>query len=242
MRAAILDWDGTTYFGGETLLKKLSVDYLKTLHFKQKIPLILSGKAIVWYMKYWPSITKAFDKYVTCETTGLKAYNSLFLKPAEIPIDFAEEKCRAYSKQIDKQTINAIKQCSADIYIISATPKPLIEIVLEEAKLLDCFENIFAPELKIEGGIIREIKRETIIAGISSKYAYTCRIMDDEKGNSKYEKGFALGDSLADIGMGKHPRVMFNTLASAPKQLQKETLKNGGFIFRSLGIFLKWIG
>jgi len=222
----------------KTLLETLTRDWYKEQSTSKKIGLTFGYLFVKAHKAFAPAWGKLFDDETTGETTSMQVYGAFMLKKAEMSIDFIEQKAKEYAKLLKPSEIEAFKRCNCDVYIVSAEPVQLLEAIVKEAGLSGYVKGVFGTEFKVENGVITGFVKESLSAGIRGKYGG----MKDIVSNG-YSKVFALGDSMADVGLTKlyQHKVTLGTFHDSPPELKEYVKENGGPIVGSSEEFLEYV-
>ncbi len=235
--ARVLDCDGTIIKKAErTLLETLMLDFYKKQDVKRKIDLAIRYLVIKSYKSLSSCIGKIFgDEQITGETTSLELFEVLMLKDAGMPMDFVRERAKEYSRWIEPRHVAEFKKCNDDIYIVSAEPVQLIEEIVKNVGLEEHIQKIYGTKFKVEDGIITGFERVNLFAGVRGKYLGMQEII--LKG---YQHIYAIGDSMADIGLfSAHKKIIPFTFSDSPKELVDYVKSSNGLIVDDLAEFFK---
>ena len=199
--ARVMDFDNTITVHDRTVLSQLARDYVKNKPEGRR-GLLLRGLAVSTFMK----ISKAYvdksadNRFFTAETTQLNAFDFFFLRKARIPWSFVRERAVEYANYIPERHRQALKDCSADLYIISSEPTQLIEVVLEEAGVYGEIEQVWGNSFDIHDGVIEGLERISLLGGSKNKFFHIRDLPE------KYELVRTIGDDKSDLGLFQYFR------------------------------------
>ena len=241
--ARVLDCDGTIIrkLENKTLLELFLLEYCKSRPFLEKTDLYFRATLIKSASAVLKSINKAFfgnSYYITGETNLLRLCDLLYIRKAKIPCSFIEQFAAKHTHFLSPRIRQAISSCKDDLYIVTAEPRQLIEEVLKQTNLHNFVKDIYGTSFEIKNGEIVGFDKLWLYAGVRGKHIGLEKIL--AKG---YDKIYAIGDSVADIGLFSHEsqKVLPFTFDDSPAELRNYVVKNGGYVVHTLDEFFTYV-
>lgn len=239
--ARILDLDDTVIrkIGGRTLLENLLVDHHKMQHGFERMSLAARAAFVKTCRKIVQGFAKGFWRYdVTGETFTMKICNLYYMQKTSIPYSFMQKRAKTYSKYLTPEVNSAIKNCNDHVFVVTSEPTQLAKEVFIAADNLETYiHGFYGPSFKIENGQIVGFERSSLKAGIGGKTDGLNKVS-----SNGYKKIYAIGDSIADIGLFEAPNVIPFTFADGyvPKELKDFVLARKGHLVNNLPEFFSY--
>ncbi len=236
--AVVLDLDGTLIKTKESsLLELLMKDYFNEQSISTKIDLAIRYGIVKTYLGLTSTFGEIFnDKIITGETTSMEIFDILVMKKINMPISFIEERTKEYAKLINKSYIEAIKDCTHNVYIVSTEPTQITNEIIKNIGLEDKITKVYGTRFKVEKRVIKGFDRLQLFAGVRGKY-----LAIQEISSKGYNSIYAIGDTMADVGLFWADSVIPFTFKDAPTDLKEYVLQHEGKIIRNLSDFFDLI-